>query len=118
MNMYFVAFVGGLLQAPMILAEPTTTTPQSLYGKQCTPCHALTYNKLGPAHQGVVGRAIGKYPGFDYSRTLRTASGVWTPENLDLWLADPEKFLPGQHMGVSVPDAQERALIIEHLKKL
>ena len=42
---------------------------------------------------------------------------MWNEESLDRWLADPEKFAPGQRMGLSVPDAKERSDLIAYLKK-
>jgi cytochrome c len=48
-----------------------------------------------------------------------TASAlVWNAENLDQWLADPEKLLPGQKMGLNVPDTVERANLIAYLAQM
>jgi cytochrome c len=30
-----------------------------LYQQNCTACHAIDSNKIGPAHRGVVGRRVG-----------------------------------------------------------
>ena len=51
------------------------------------------------------------------SDTLKASRQVWNEESLDRWLADPEKFAPGQRMGLSVPDAKERRDLIAYLKK-
>lgn len=48
-------------------------------------------------------------PGFAYFDALKASRQVWNEESLDRWLADPEKFAPGQRMGLSVPDAKERS---------
>jgi cytochrome c len=41
---------------------------------------------------------------------------VWNARALDRWLTDPELFIPGQKMGYTVPDAQDRADIIVFLE--
>jgi cytochrome c len=44
---------------------------------------------------------------------------VWTPENLDKWIADPKAMLPDSPMSQlfqGIPDAQERANIIAYLQ--
>ena len=88
-----------------------------LYQARCTACHSLDYNGVGPAHRGVVGRAAARAKGFAYSEALKSSHLVWTEEALDRWLADPEKAAPGQRMGISVPDARERADLIAYLKR-
>lgn len=90
---------------------------RSLYQQRCAACHSLDYNGTGPAHKGIFGRQAGKVPGYLYSEALKSSKVVWTDKTLDRWLADPEKYIPGQKMGVSVPDANERADLIAYLKK-
>jgi len=48
---------------------------------------------------------------------LKASRLVWTEDTLDRWLADPEKSVPGQRMGIDVPDAKDRADLIAHLKQ-
>ena len=90
---------------------------RALYQARCTACHSLDYNGVGPAHRGVYGRAAGKAPGYAYSNALKSLRLTCNEETLDRWLADPEKVAPGQRIGVNVPDAQERADLIAHLKQ-
>ena len=89
---------------------------RQLYQARCTACHSLDYNGVGPAHRGVFGRRIASAPGFSYSAALKSHAQNWTEATLDQWLADPEKFAPGQRMGISVPDAHERADLIAYLR--
>jgi cytochrome c len=63
----------------------------------------------------VFGRHIGQVAGFDYSPALRRSRVVWNAKSLDRWLTNPELFIPGQKMGFSVSDAQDRADIIAFL---
>jgi cytochrome c len=88
---------------------------KELYESRCTACHSLDHSRIGPAHRGVFGRRAGQVAGFDYSKALRGARVTWTAPSLDRWLTDPEAFIPGQKMGYSVPDAQDRADIISFL---
>jgi cytochrome c len=89
----------------------------ALYQARCTACHALDYNGVGPAHRGVFGRHAGRAPGYTYSDALKAADVVWNETTLDQWLADPERFIRGQKMGVNVPDAGARADLIAYLER-
>jgi cytochrome c len=88
---------------------------KELYESRCTACHSLDHSRIGPAHRGVFGRHAGEVAGFDYSKALKSARVTWNVQSLDRWLTDPEGFLPGQKMGYSVPDRQDRADIISFL---
>ena len=89
---------------------------------QCRTCHypeqAMGHNN-GPNLHRIFGRVAGKQPGFEYySDTFRQADFVWTPELLDLWLADPMGMFPDTTMmSPGVPDAQDRADLIAYLKR-
>lgn len=105
-----------------MLAEPALAADDAdagrvLYKAHCAACHSLDYNGAGPAHRGLFGRAAAQAPGFAYSDALKASRQVWNEESLDRWLADPEKFAPGQRMGLSVPDAKERSDLIAYLKQ-
>jgi len=100
------------------LADGDAEHGKALYQQRCAVCHSPKYNGPGPAHQGVYGRHAGRAPGFDYSPALRASNVTWDDASLAQWLTDPEKFVPGQKMGFSVPDATERADLIAYLKTL
>jgi len=87
-----------------------------LYGSRCIACHSIDVSLAGPAHRGVFGRKAGSVADFDYSPALKKSQVVWNEKNLDRWLANPEKFIPGQKMNYSVPEAQDRADLIAYLK--
>jgi cytochrome c len=88
---------------------------KALYDSRCTACHSVDHSRIGPAHRGVFGRHVAEVAGFDYSPALRRSHVVWNAKSLDRWLTNPELFIPGQKMGYSVPDAQDRADIIAFL---
>jgi cytochrome c len=89
---------------------------KALYDSRCTACHSLDHSRIGPAHRGVFGRHAGQVVGFEYSLALRRSHVVWNARALERWLTDPELFIPGQKMGYTVPDAQDRADIIAFLE--
>jgi len=95
------------------------TRGQALYQARCAACHSPDFNGVGPAHRGVFGRLAGTAKGYaGYSAALKKSGLTWNEANLDRWLADPEALVPGQAMGISVPDAGERADVIAFLHTL
>ena len=106
-----------LIPLQAALAAGDAVRGKTLYESRCSACHSLDASVVGPAHRGVYGRRVGSLPGYDYSDALKKGGFVWDAATLDKWLTDPEKLLPGQRMGYSVPEAQDRADLIEYLKK-
>jgi cytochrome c len=90
---------------------------QQLYASRCIACHSIDASRVGPAHRGVVGRKAGSVAGYEYSPAVKKSGIVWTTSTLDRWLADPEKTIPGQKMGYSVPEAKDRADLIAWLAR-
>jgi cytochrome c2 len=66
----------------------------------------------------VVGRKAGTVPGYHYSPALQNAGLVWSGDNLDRWLADPKKFVPGARMPVRVLDAPSRHDLVAYLQSV
>jgi cytochrome c len=83
----------------------------------CMSCHSIDDNDIGPRHRGVVGRPAASVPGYAYSPALKASGLVWTPANLDRWLTDPQKLVPGARMFFQVAKPQDRADIIAFLAK-
>lgn len=94
-------------------ADPTRG--QALYESRCIACHSLDIHRVGPAHRGIVGRRAGSAPGYEYSRALAESDLIWTAQNLDRWLMNPERLIPGQKMGFRVDEASDRADLIAYL---
>jgi cytochrome c len=89
--------------------------------RNCAACHspAQGTNSIGPSLFGIVGRKAGSVPGFAYSRAMKNSNLSWTAQNLDAYIADPQKLVPGNHMPYSgMRDAQERAALIAYLQSL
>lgn len=90
---------------------------EEIYAR-CAACHALSYDRTGPRHCGLVGRRAGSVEGFPYSDAMKRSKIVWTEKMLDLFLADPGKMVPGTTMGYAgVKDRKERADLIAYLKQ-
>ena len=89
---------------------------ETLY-QGCQDCHSIEKNDVGPMHKGVVGRAAGTVPGYNYSTALKDAKITWTEENLDKWLTNPQAFIPGTKMFYEVSNPQDRADLIAFLKE-
>lgn len=91
---------------------------KTLYESRCVACHSVDAHRVGPAHRGLLGRRVGGAPGYAYSPAMAAARQRWTPQALDIWLADPERLVPGQRMGFQVEQAQDRADLIAYLATL
>ena len=72
----------------------------------CRACHSLDPAERGlpgPNLAGVIGRAVGGDPAFDYSPVLRKArdDGLrWDAPRLESFLADPAEMFPGLWMSM------------------
>ncbi len=100
------------------LASANTERGKQLYDSRCVACHSVDANRAGPLHRGVLGRKAGSVKGFDYSPALKKSTVIWTRKTLNAWLADPEKLVPGQAMGLSVSEAADRADLVAYLAGL
>jgi cytochrome c len=99
---------------------------KAAFAAKCAICHqaGLGANPfVGPELNGIVGRdaaSVANYTMYsDALKMLRESGFVWTEENMDKWIADPEAILPNSPMAVAfrgIPDANERADIIAYLK--
>lgn len=108
--------LSALVVAPAAAAD--AVRGKQLYESRCGACHSIEDNRAGPAHKGVFGRKAGLAKGFDYSPALKASKLVWNAKTLDRWLANPEQLIPGQKMGFTVPDAKDRADLIEYLSTM
>lgn len=87
--------------------------------RPCAACHSLNAgeNKTGPYLAGVVGRPVDTAEGYaDYTGALEQVADVWTPENLNFFLTDPDGYAPGTAMNFrGIPNLQDRANLIAYL---
>jgi cytochrome c len=100
---------------------PALAAPDAVRGEQiyvrCQACHALSYDRVGPRHCGLFGRAAGSVPGFAYSPAMKRSHIVWNDKTLDRFLTSPLKMVPGTAMTYDgVPDAKDRADLLAYLE--
>lgn len=86
----------------------------------CAACHTPGQPGVaGPDLHGIVGRKAASVPGFRYSRALKNSGIVWSAENLDMFLADPQARVPGNVMPYSgLSDPTLRRQLIAYLETL
>lgn len=86
----------------------------------CMICHSVNAGEhsTGPSLSNLMSRKAGTAEGFPhYSQALKDANIIWNENNLDRWLHDPRRFIPGTSMAVQgINDAQARADLIAYLK--
>ncbi|MEQ9506884.1 MAG: cytochrome c family protein [Hyphomonas sp.] len=87
--------------------------------KLCQSCHLTAEgagSMVGPNLHGLFGRQVATAPGFDYSPALKAETFIWTPDQLDEWLANPKTFVPGNRMSFSgVRKPEDRLAVIAYL---
>lgn len=88
------------LASPALAADPIAGA--RLFKAQCGLCHAASGSGagVGPSLAGVVGRKAGTQAAFAsrYSPAMKTAGLTWAPENLELYVSNPAKVVPGNRM--------------------
>lgn len=107
----------GLTVLAQVSQAQTAPNGQQLFQQRCAVCHATTPGAratVGPNLAGVVGRKAGATT-FAYSVPLKNSKVVWTRAQLDRYLTNPGKMIPGGRMAVSVPDAKQRSAVIDFL---
>lgn len=111
-----------VVEAPEPAVDPALIAAGEGLWRQCRACHQVgdtARNGTGPLLNGVVGRHAGAVEGFRYSSPMQEAGAaglIWTPEDLDAFLADPRGYMRGTRMTFrGLPDATDRAAIIAFL---
>jgi cytochrome c len=91
---------------------------EKVFGK-CKGCHKIDGgNGTGPALNGVVGRDVGSFAGYNYSPAMLEKAGSWTPEEIFAFLAGPKAYVPGTKMPLALKKPEDRADVIAYLQTL
>jgi alcohol dehydrogenase (cytochrome c) len=103
-----------------VLAADDAAAGARIFATQCVVCHSSQpgVNGFGPSLAGIVGRNAAIISGFKYTSALRNSGVTWTTANLDQFLADSGKRVPGTAMAVSLPAASDRSDLIAYLSTL
>ncbi|GAA0457682.1 MULTISPECIES: c-type cytochrome [Sphingomonas] len=110
-------------RAPLVerLAQADVAQGRRLF-RQCAACHTVAPgggDRNGPNLHGVVGRPVAAGSRrFGYTAALEAIGGIWTPERLDAWLQNPQRFAPGTSMiYAGMPNGVDRADVIAFLRQ-
>ncbi len=90
--------------------------------KPCETCHTFDKggpNRVGPNLWGVVGRDRASEAGFNYSAAMKSKGGKWSFEELDKFLTNPRRDIPGTAMTFAgIEQDRRRADVIDYLRTL
>jgi glucose/arabinose dehydrogenase/cytochrome c551/c552 len=113
--------LAGLATVSVAHAAPQVAAGRTIFQNNCASCHTVDAQLsplAGPGLFGVVGRKAAGVAGFNYSAALAKAGAAglsWTRDELDVFLLDPSKRVPGTTMPVGVPDEKLRGALIDYL---
>ena len=110
---------------PPISAKLKSADPlkgKTLFLKGCAECHDAAADmriRVGPPLWGIVGRPKASNAKFKYSPSLMKAGGKWDYEELNGFIADPRRVIPGLLMAAKgYQDLEDRADLIAYLRTL
>lgn len=87
----------------------------------CKACHEIgesAKNFIGPELNGVVGRAAGSAPDYNYSDANKNSGLTWDEATLAVYLKNPREKVPGTKMAFpGLPKEDDIANVIAYLKQ-
>lgn len=117
---YVLALSAAFLLPVAAHADGDADAGQKVFAK-CAICHSNKpgENKIGPSLAGIVGRPAHSEPGFTYSDAMSHHDVTWTADELNTYLQDPRKVVPGTKMIFpGLKDDKQRADLIAYLSTL
>lgn len=88
--------------------------------RQCAACHDLSAantNIVGPGLHDVFDRVRASHAGFQYSGAMLQQRGKWTPDNLFVFLRNPQLSVPWTRMSFAgIKGRQDRINLIAFLR--
>ena len=119
-----IAAAGFVLASQAAQAAPAGNAKdgQGVFMDNCGVCHTAEKgapNKIGPNLFGVIGRKSATAAGYMYSPAMMKANLTWDAPTLQVYLAGPQKKVPGTKMGFpGFSDPQDEADVIAYLSTL
>jgi cytochrome c len=102
-----------------VAAAAPKTAPAAF--NQCKACHAVERGKhgIGPSLAGIYGTKAAAIPGFEFSDAMKSSGLTWNAANLDRYLENPQKVVPGTMMSFAgLKDAAKRKEVVDYIKSL
>ena len=84
--------------APAMAADPAAGEKAFAVCKACHKVGEGAKNGVGPALNGVVGRAAGSAEGYKYSDAMASSGITWDEANLAEYLKNPKQKVAGNKM--------------------
>jgi glucose/arabinose dehydrogenase len=116
--------VSGILAALAGASVYAAPAGEIYFRRNCASCHSVDSAQTpmaGPGLFAVLGRKAGSVPNYNYTDAMVQAGGkgkIWTRAELDTFLSDPAKAVPGTTMPVNVSDKAARAALVDYLASL
>ncbi len=93
-----------------------------IVAKQCIICHTFKKGgakKIGPNLWNIINAPKARSKGYSYSKAMAKAGGSWGYEDLDRFIANPKKAIPGNKMPArGIKKISDRAALIAYLRTL
>lgn len=88
--------------------------------KMCAACHTFDAggaNRVGPNLAGILGAGKAKVAGFAYSDAMKAKGGSWDVAELNEFLWNPKKTVPGTKMAFAgLKKPEDRAAVVKFLQ--
>jgi len=126
MNRFVRSCQYGILIAGLVVGLEARATGDAARGvkvfQACVACHSVQPGEhmTGPSLAHIWNRKTGAVEDFlRYSDAMKKANDVWTETNLDKWLANPQRFLPGTSMSFAgIQETKDRQDVIAYLQSV
>lgn len=85
----------------VLLQDTTPEQGEMIFMRKCSSCHDHEQSGghgKGPHLWNLLGRKAGSMPGFDYSEAMSTSGHNWSLANLNYYLTNTKRAVPGRIM--------------------
>lgn len=107
--------------SPQVNTESNPYKPPRVF-LRCRSCHSYEAGKknaVGPNLLNVFGNPAGADTNYAFSKALLESQIIWNEANLDAFLTNPSKTIPGSKMAfVGLKKEEDRKALIEWMESL